>query len=276
MFILKERIGTLRITIFIFCLLFILVIWPGSAWAVANEISIDAGAVGDGTVDIAYQSDNPKRVKVMIQKDSEKYSYDLKTDGSTQSFPLRMGDGDYKVSVLENTQGTKYKYLKSETVSLTVEDQNSLYLNSIQDIDWDENSLAASEAEELTQSLVTDEEKVAAIYNYIVDNGSYDYNKAGTVQAGYIPDNDDTLSTNKGICYDFASLFASMTRSVDIPCKLVKGYADDVNGYHAWNEVAVNGEWIVVDTSADMQRRAAGTTYSMEKTAANYDKSSEY
>lgn len=275
MFALKEWIGNLKIKAFVLFGLIVFLTLPGSALAAANEVNIDTGAVDQGTVEISYQSDNSKKVKVMIQKDAEKYTYDLKADGSGQSFPLQMGNGDYKVSVLENTQGTKYRYLKSESVSLTLEDQNSVYLNPIQNIDAD-NGLAADEAERLTEGLTSEEAKVAAIYNYIVDNGSYDYDKANTVESGYIPDNDDTLNTNKGICYDFASLFAAMTRSVGVPCKLVKGYAEDVNGYHAWNEVAVNGEWIVVDTTADLQRRAAGTPYAMEKAAVSYTKLHEY
>ena len=271
----KDRIGNLKITAFIILLLFIFNTLPASALASANDVSIDTGLIESGIVDIAYMSDSPNKIKVMIQKDSQKYTYDLKADGSKQSFPLQMGNGNYTISVLQNTQGTKYKYLKTEDVSLELEDQSSVYLKSIQNIDSG-SGIAADEAEELTQDLTTDEAKVEAIYNFIVDNCSYDYDKMTTVQSGYIPDINDTLQTKKGICYDYASLFASMTRSVGIPCKLVKGHADDVNGYHAWNEVDLNGKWIVVDATSDMQRRAADITYAMEKSAASYTKTYEY
>lgn len=271
----KDRIGNLKILAFILLLLFIFNTLPASALASANDVSIDTGLIESGIVDIAYMSDSPNKIKVMIQKDSQKYTYDLKADGSNQSFPLQMGNGDYTISVLQNTQGTKYKYLKTEDVSLELEDQSSVYLKSIQNIDSG-SGIAADEAEELTQDLTTDEAKVEAIYNFIVDNCSYDYDKMTTVQSGYIPDINDTLQTKKGICYDYASLFASMTRSVGIPCKLVKGHADDVNGYHAWNEVDLNGKWIVVDATSDMQRRAADITYAMEKSAASYTKTYEY
>jgi transglutaminase-like putative cysteine protease len=271
----KDRIGILKIKAFVLLLCFIFNTFPASALASAEEVIIDTGAIKRGIVDIAYRSDSPEKVKVVIQKDSQRYTYDLRTDGSYKSFPLQMGNGDYTVSVLQNTQGTKYKYLKTEHVSLALQDQSSLYLNSIQNIDYG-SGLVADKAEELTQGFTTDEAKVEAIYNYIVDNCSYDYDKMRTVQTGYIPDTDDTLFTKKGICYDYASLFASMTRSVGIPCKLVKGYADNVNGYHAWNEVDLNGEWMVIDTTSDMQRRAAHKTYTMEKPAASYSKTYEY
>ena len=54
-----------------------------------------------------------------------------------------------------------------------------------------------------------------------------------------------TLSGTKGICYDFASLFAAMCRSQNIPCALTKGYAG--SSYHAWNKVNVGGKWYQID-----------------------------
>jgi hypothetical protein len=72
---------------------------------------------------------------------------------------------------------------------------------------------------------------------------------------------------NDGICYDFASLFAGMLRSIGIPAKLVKGYADNIDGYHAWNEVYIKetDEWITIDTSFDAQMKKAGKTFKMIK-----------
>ena len=61
----------------------------------------------------------------------------------------------------------------------------------------------------------------------------------------YIPSPTATLSGTKGICYDFASLFAAMCRSQNIPCALTKGYAG--SSYHAWNKVNVGGKWYAID-----------------------------
>lgn len=271
----KDRIGDLKIKLLLVALLIILHTWPANVLASANDVCIDTGDIPKGVVDIAYQSDKPQKIKVIIQKDSQKYTYDLRADGSQQSFPLQMGNGDYQVSVLQNTQGTEYRCLKTEKVSLALADESTVYLNSIQNVD-SVSSLVATEAERLTSGMADDEAKVEAIYNYIVSNCSYDYNKKNTVQTGYIPDPEDTLLTQKGICYDYASLFAAMTRGVGIPCKLVKGYADDIVGYHAWNEVSVDGKWVVVDAASDIQRRAAHTPYTMEKPAASYTKTSEF
>ncbi len=274
----KDRIEALKIRSYTVGLLiiFIFTAWlPAIVLASAHDVNIDTGDTPKGIVDIAYKGDSPQKIKVMIQKDSQKYTYDLRADGSQQSFPLQMGDGNYKVSVLQNIQGTKYKYLKTEEISLALADESSVYLNSIQNIDSDSDSVA-DQTERITRGLTGHEDKVEAIYKYIVNNCSYDYYKKETVQTGYIPCVEDTLSTQKGICYDYASLFAAMTRSIGVPCKLVKGYADDVNGYHAWNEVSIDGKWVVVDTTSDMQLRAAHKPYNMEKPAAAYAKTSEF
>ena len=43
------------------------------------------------------------------------------------------------------------------------------------------------------------------------------------------------METGKGICFDYASLAASMLRSQGIPTKIIFGYVAPDNLYHAWN-----------------------------------------
>jgi transglutaminase/protease-like cytokinesis protein 3 len=43
------------------------------------------------------------------------------------------------------------------------------------------------------------------------------------------------MDTGKGICFDYASLAASMLRSQGIPTKIIFGYVAPDNLYHAWN-----------------------------------------
>lgn len=76
---------------------------------------------------------------------------------------------------------------------------------------------------------------MAAIYDWVVDNISYDYNLAATVSSGYLPNVDNILATKKGICFDYAALMTSMLRMENVPTKLVVGYSGSV--YHAWISV---------------------------------------
>ncbi len=231
-----------------------------------------------GTVSISYTSDSTKTHKVLVTKDGKKISYYIKTDGVEVNYPLQYGNGEYTISILENTTGNSYRKIKSENVTLALDDQKKVYLNSVQNINWNEDSKAIEKARELTEGLKTDEEKISVIYKYIVQNFSYDYNKLGNLKLDYTPDIDDTIESATGICYDFSSTFAAMLRSLDIPAKLVKGYAEGVNGYHAWNEVyfAASGKWITIDTTYDAQMRAGKAKYTMEKASGKYSKVNEY
>ena len=78
-------------------------------------------------------------------------------------------------------------------------------------------------------------EKVAAVYDYVVQNLSYDEEKAATVKSGYLPELDAILESKKGICFDYAAMMTAMLRSQQVPCKLVVGYAGSI--YHAWISV---------------------------------------
>jgi len=103
-------------------------------------------------------------------------------------------------------------------------------------------------AHELTEKTDDEIEKLDIIYNYIITNVVYDTDKAKNVKPGYVPDVDEILKSNKGICFDYASIMASMLRSENIPAKLVTGYSSNLSVYHAWNEVYTDETgWIVLN-----------------------------
>ncbi len=243
-----------------------------------KDTTTKTSQINRGVVPLAYNTTADKKLKVIVEKDGKKVTYNLKNDGTVEYFPLQYGNGNYKVSVLENISGTKYKYLKSETVKLNLKNPNDVYLSSVQNINWNENMAAIKKANELTKGLKNDSEKIKKIYEFAVNNFSYDYEKLKTLNNDYLPDIDKTLKAKKGICYDYSSMIAAMLRSQGIPTKLVKGYADKVDGYHAWNEIydESKGRWIIVDATYDSQMKAAKVKYSFEKKASAYRKVNEY
>lgn len=242
-----------------------------------TKAAFDTSALNTGVIGISYNSDVEK-IKVMVEKSGKRYTYNLNNDGIEESFSLQMGNGEYKVSVLENIGGDKYKYISSENVTLNLSDANEVYLTSVQNINWDNENTAIKKAQELVKGLTNDQDRIKAIYDYIVGNFSYDYAKLNNLKSDYLPDIDLTVNSNTGICYDYASTFAAMLRSLDIPAKLVKGYATNVDGYHAWNEVYNEDtkSWMVIDTTYDSQMRAAKIKYNMEKKDGQYTKVNEY
>lgn len=241
-----------------------------------QKVSIDTSAIDTGVVSVSYKTDSDKIIKVMIEKDSKKYVYTLKNDGTLESFPLQMGNGSYTISVLENVSGNKYKFIQKETVNLDISDQNKVFLASIQNVNWNLKMESIKKAAEMTKKSKTEKDKIAVIYEHVVANYKYDYEKYENLPTEYIPVIDRTFEEGKGICYDYSSLFAAMLRSAGIPVKLVKGYTDNVEGYHAWNEILINKKWVVVDSTFDSQMKEAKKKYAMEKKASAYKTSNIY
>ena len=115
---------------------------------------------------------------------------------------------------------------------------------------WDTATMKL--ADEVCADCDTDEEKVKAIYNWIIHNFKYDYECEPVIQ--YF-DVRKTLETRKGICYDFSHLFAALCRSQNIPCYVVDGdKRNNLNYHHTWNRVYWGGTWWQVDTTFDSIR----------------------
>lgn len=209
-----------------------------------EKASVDASNLTEGYVMVKYTGGKNVRIKVQITKSGgTSYNYDLNNTGTVETFPLTEGDGTYTVRVMENTTGSKYAQAFSTSVTLTLRNNFLPFLYPNQYVNFTSDSKTVAKAAELCKDKGDDLAKVTAIFDYAVDNITYDNEKAATVQSGYLPNVDTTLSTGKGICFDYAALMSAMLRSQNIPCKLVIGYAGEV--YHAWINVYVDGVgWI--------------------------------
>lgn len=237
---------------------------------------LDTSKLSQGAVKVNYDAKNSAKLKVMIAKGKENYTYSLTAGRASEVFPLQLGNGDYKVMLLENVSGKSYKILKQQAVSLNLKDDKVVYLNSVQNVSWTSTSKAVAKAQELAKGKKTAEEKAKAVYNFIISNIKYDKALAGTVTTDYLPSIDKTLTTKKDICYGYAALYAAMMRSLDIPTKLVMGDSDYVDQYHAWNEVFLNGKWVIVDTTVDSGLKQGNKATVFVKDAAKYTKTKQY
>ena len=181
------------------------------------------------------RNSSDKLMKLRLIFGDKVYDHDV-TAGTTEYFPLSCGSGAYKAQLYEQTEGNKFsKLLEQEfTAQISCETQTFIYPNKY--VDFSKQSAAVKKAAELCAGKSDTIEKLAAVFGWITENVTYDKQLAATVQSGYVPDPDAVLAKKSGICYDYASLLAAMTRSQGIPTRLVVGYASpDI--YHAWNEV---------------------------------------
>ena len=207
------------------------------------DASIDASNASEGYVMVAYTG-SASKVRMLIETpEGNTYNYLMDLDGEYDVYPLSEGDGAYNIGVYENIKDDQYSLAFSQSVTVTLKNEYTAFLYPNAYVDFNSSSDAVAKGQELATGADTDLDVVDSVYHYIIENVSYDYDKAETVQSGYIPDVDDTLATGKGICFDYASLMGAMLRSQGIPTRLDIGYAG--TEYHAWISVYIEGTgWI--------------------------------
>lgn len=265
-----------------------------------GEFDLQEDYTQQGVIDLFYNAGTNKKVKVVISMGRERYTYDIKDDTKYIYFPLQLGNGEYKIEIYENVKEDKYKKVHSNEIRINVKDNRLVYLNTIQLVDWQKDKDAIILAEDLIRIekikryedkhdepyteadleaiVLTDIERIEAVYLYVVQNIRYDYSKLTELTNDYIPDIDDVFDEKEGICYDYSAILASMLRSLEIPTKLIKGYTTTTSVYHAWNEVYVEDEnrWIIVDTTYDSYLFERNKAFELEKSRDDYTTSYEY
>ena len=226
----KESSGEKRTTLHEYLL-------PSASGSVVygNDIvSIDASNVSEGYVMIQYSGDIEK-VRIQITApDQTTYTYALAI-GSYETFPLSGGVGGYHIDVLENAYDDMYAIAFSQDIDVTLNDEFRPFLYPNQYVWFTQDYKAVEYAASLSDESSDDLDYVEQVYQYVIDNISYDEELAANVKTNYLPNIDNTMTTKKGICFDYASLMAAMLRSQGVPAKLVVGYSGDA--YHAWISV---------------------------------------
>ncbi len=92
--------------------------------------------------------------------------------------------------------------------------------------------------------------KIEQLMNYVYENTSRfaDYKE--------VTDPYEILERGGGDCTEISDLFISLSKSIGIPARPIRGYAfgfeDYSFGAHQWAEVAINGNWYPVDPTFNM------------------------
>jgi len=212
----------------------------GTLVKVNQKAEIDYSNTADGYVMIKFLQNTTKNLKVRVTgPKTGNYDYNLKPGGVYEVFPLSDGNGSYTISVFEQIDGNRYANANSVTVDVKLKDEFAPFLRPNQYVNYKADSAAVKKAADLVKDSKEFFDKVSAIYNFVINNLTYDRDFASEVtrglHAGYVPDVDSVLAKKKGICFDYAALMTAMLRSQNIPTRLVVGYAG--KDYHAWIDV---------------------------------------
>lgn len=193
--------------------------------------SIDYSHAEEGYIMARYTGSCAKVKMQIIGPDAITYTYNL-VSTDYEAFPLSAGNGTYSITIYENISGTSYATCLAAEIRAVLTNEFGPYLYPNQYCTFNSSSDVVAKAAELAASAETDLDVVANVYNYLIENITYDYEKVATVPSGYTSDVDEILSSGTGICLDYAAVMTSMLRSQHIPTRLEVGYAGDV--YHAW------------------------------------------
>lgn len=205
-----------------------------------TSVHIDVGHLSKGYIAVTCTS--PVATKLIIENNSEQFTYTLNQNGTTQYHPLTMGNGHYQFTVYTHLTGNLYQQVLQTSYHVQLEDNNLPFLMPNAMVEYSETSEVVSVARQLTQNCCNDTEVLQQIQYWITQNFAYDYDKASAIQntCGYTTNLEEILREKKGICLDFAVLTSALLRANGIPCKLVLGtiYLEDNTPLpHAWNMV---------------------------------------
>lgn len=178
----------------------------------------------------------------MTGPDGIVYSYFIDSSESAV-IPFTGGEGSYQILCYQQINGDMFAAVFSDTVEVTFDNIFLPFLYPNQYVNFTPETEACVLAQTMMPEDTRDIEALKIIYDYVTSHVTYDEEKAQTVEAGYLPDIDETLSTGKGICFDYAALTTAMLRARGIPCKLQIGYTSDIK--HAWIDVYIRSKgWI--------------------------------
>ena len=245
------------------------------AFAAGNSmLDVTTASQGYFTVDCDRYLGVKMKVGVTYGGHTEYLDY---TAGTEAAYPFLQGDGYYTLTLYRNLYGTKYRQVTSTRTNVVLEDPLAPYLVSTVDVTFSEEDTVGLTAADICLDLESDQEKIVAIHNFVAEYFRYDFGFANRVKKGeitvYIPDTNLVLETGRGVCCDFASVFAAMCRSQGIPCAVATGYRN--GGSHAWNFVYVDGEWLPVDLTLAVSRKKIDLT-KLEECVISLERYTDY
>lgn len=198
-----------------------------------DGVFADLSSISKGYLVVKYEGDAPKINVQITGPGGTAYKYNVtKEDGDTV-ITLTEGNGNYSLDIYENIIENQYARILNEEFSVELESEFLPFLYPNQYVKFTADSAAIKKAQELSEGEETDLLVLQKVYEYVIQNITYDFDKAANVSAGYLPDIDETLATGTGICFDYAALMTAMLRSRGIPTQLEIGYTND-GIYHAW------------------------------------------
>lgn len=207
--------------------------------------------------------------------------YTVGTKSTTLVVPLTMGNTRYRIRLmyLYNPEKNAYLPFAEEYFDVNLSDENVPFSCPNTIVDYKLSNSIIKESMDLVKGCKSETEVVEKIHQFVLEKYSYDYDTANGIKNGtitsYKPDVENAYKKRKGICYDYAAVFAAMLRIQGIEVKLVTGYPTEgfeKNAYHAWNQIydSATKSWYTVDITWDSSYYHNNRSFTLKKNAASY------
>lgn len=199
-------------------------------------------------------------VKVTKENFDGTYLYPVSQGEYNARVSLQAGSGVYTIALYVNKSSVKYtSYTSHKKFSVDNTDSRDMsFLLPTEKVQSDNETIIAL-TKSITQDAQNDEEAFAAIYQHVTSMIKYDYpnyNNGNYVNVDY--NALYTLESGIAVCEGYSNLIAAMARAYGIRAKVIFGKAlvgQGRMGAHGWNEVFINDEWKVVDSTWDAGRK---------------------
>lgn len=115
-------------------------------------------------------------------------------------------------------------------------------------------------ADYLTKDAKSKQEKVDTIYNWLIRNISYDYEKSSSGDPFFYEDESKVLRSRIGTCTGYSNLLKAMLEQVGVKSEVVYGYVHDeiidsitvpMECTHAWIAIKLDKQWYLADPTWD-------------------------
>lgn len=176
-----------------------------------------------------------------------------------KNLPIEGGAGTYKINVFASKEtkqaNSEYKYVGVHKI-INTDTRDMKYLLPTEYAQSDDQRIIQA-AQQITSGANTDAEKIAKIYQYVTETVKYDYDafyKGTYINKAY--DAVTILENPMAFCSGYANLVTALSRAAGIKARVVMGKIerDGQRLGHAWNEVFVDGEWKILDSTWDIDR----------------------
>lgn len=196
-----------------------------------------------------------------IVKDGQTATYLLRKNFDSRIW-LKYGTGTYNVYVYKatatvnnlNYEGDTQHFSTSTLLyKFTVTNTRDEYGQFLYPSDYSQSDdiVLQNKAVELTYNLTNEDDKIKAIYDFVVKRNHYDFDSTNEGQRK----KQDALSVfnnQMGVCEGYTMLFTALARANGIQTKIIYGLAVTQTGNvgHAWNNILYqNSLWKFVDST---------------------------